>query len=71
MGTDTTKAVGERQKPDSSEQPSQVVQSLLETCGGFVNAVVTASCLHRHLTGINPTITTVPFKIPPLPPFNF
>lgn len=46
MGTDTTKAVGEREKPDSSQQPSHVVQSLLEMCRGFINVVVTATS-HR------------------------
>lgn len=56
--------VGEREKPYSSKQPNQLVQSPLKPWGRFVNVVVVESRSHWCLTEINPRITTVPLKIP-------
>lgn len=57
-------AVGDREKPYSSEQPNQLVRSPLKPWERFVNVVVVESHSHWCLTEINPRITTVPLKIP-------
>lgn len=57
-------AVGEREKPYSSKQPNQLVQSPLKPWGRSPNVVVAVSRFHWHLMEINPRITTVPLKIP-------